>query len=556
MLSSALRGRGGTLGRSLPRLFSSQPAGALNSLDIEHFASIIGGHNVVTDAQELEVYNTDWMRKYRGNSKVALRPGSTADVSAILMHCNKRRIPVVPQGGNTGLVGGSVPVDDEVVVSLSRMNQVLSLDEHAGNLICQSGCVLESLQNYVWERGYTMPLDLGAKGSCQIGGNIATNAGGLRYLRYGSLHGTVLGLEVVLADGTVLDNLSALRKDNTGYDLKQLFIGSEGTLGIITACAMALPRAPKSIQLAYLGCDSYEAVLQTFASAKRDLGEVLSAIEFLDRESLELVAGHAEGFRDPLEHKCRHYMLVELSGSNEAHDVEKLEAFLEGVMEDGYVRDGTVASSADQSAHIWSIREGITEALSKSGRVYKYDVSIPLDQLYSLVEVMRDRLAPVGAEVSGFGHLGDGNLHLNIHTPGVFHKASLGHLPLLWPTGGSRPLARLMYPHQVSFDHPLPYPHHVNLDSSPPSLMYPSHQVDAVQDAIEPYVFEWIAERRGSISAEHGVGVMKPPFLHMSKSAGMIDMMRGIKNMLDPNGILNPHKVLPPLQAALNERAA
>jgi len=347
-----------------------------------------------------------------------------------------------------------------------------------------------------------MPLDLGAKGSCQIGGNIATNAGGLRYLRYGSLHGTVLGLEVVLADGTVLDNLTALRKDNTGYDLKQLFIGSEGTLGIITACAIALPRAPSSVQLAYLGCDSYEDVLKTFSSAKRDLGEVLSAIEFLDRESFELVAGHAEGFRDPLDEQCRHYMLVELSGSNETHDMEKLEKFLESVMEDGFVKDGTVATSADQSAHIWSIREGITEALSKSGRVYKYDVSIPLDELYSLVEVMRERLAPLGAEVSGFGHLGDGNLHLNIHTPGVFEKT------------------------------------------------------DAVQDAIEPYVFEWIAERRGSISAEHGVGVMKPPFLHMSKSRGMIDMMRGIKTMLDPNGILNPHKVLPPLQAALDERGA
>ena len=298
-LGRGLTARAGALGG--PARFLTSPAAALTELDLQHFRSIVGPPNVVTDTQELQVYNTDWMRKYHGKSKLALRPGSTEEVSAILSHCNQRKIAVVPQGGNTGLVGGSVPVNDEVVISLGRMNKVISLDQHAGNLICQSGCVLETLQEYVWERGYTMPLDLGAKGSCQIGGNIATNAGGLRYLRYGSLHGTVLGLEVVLADGTVLDNLTALRKDNTGYDLKQLFIGSEGTLGIITACAIALPRAPSSVQLAYLGCDSYEDVLKTFSSAKRDLGEVLSAIEFLDRESFELVAGHAEGFRDPLE---------------------------------------------------------------------------------------------------------------------------------------------------------------------------------------------------------------------------------------------------------------
>jgi len=490
--------------RRVPRArsFSTPQRGALSELDVQHLASIVGPSNAVTDADALEQYNTDWMRKYRGNSKLALRPSSTAEVSAILAHCNERRIPVVPQGGNTGLVGGSVPVDDEVVLSLSRMNRVLSLDEHAGNLICEAGCVLETLQEYVAQRGYTMPIDLGAKGSCQIGGNIATNAGGLRFLRYGSLHGTVLGLEVVLADGTVLDNLTALRKDNTGYDLKQLFIGSEGTLGVVTACAMAVPRAPTSVQLAYLGCESFEAVLQTFSSAKRDLGEVLSAVEFLDRESFELVAGHNEGFRDPLDTACRHYMVVELSGSNETHDSEKLERFLESVMGEGAVVDGTIAASADQSASIWAIREGITEALSKSGRVYKYDVSIPLAELYSLVEVMRGRLAPLGAEVSGFGHLGDGNLHLNIHTPGVFEKR------------------------------------------------------EDVQAAIEPYVFEWIAERRGSISAEHGVGVMKPPFLHMSKSDGMIGVMRGIKTMLDPNNILNPLKVLPPLEAAAEEREA
>lgn len=286
----------------------------LTELDVQHFTSVVGGSNVITDEAALEHYNTDWMRKYRGKSRLALRPGSTTEVSRILAHCNERRLPIVPQGGNTGLVGGSVPVDDEVVLSLGRMNRVLTMDEHAGNLVCEAGCVLETLQEYVWKRGYTMPLDLGAKGSCQIGGNIATNAGGLRFLRYGSLHGSILGLEAVLADGTVLDNLTALRKDNTGYDLKQLFIGSEGTLGVVTGCAIALPRAPTSVQLAFLGLSSFEAVLACFGAARRDLGEVLSAVEFLDAESYELVNRHLGGRPPPLAPGSRHYMLLELSG--------------------------------------------------------------------------------------------------------------------------------------------------------------------------------------------------------------------------------------------------
>ena len=253
--------------------------------DLEHFAKIVGPANIITDSATLEGYNTDWMRKYRGKSTLALRPGSTAEVSAILAHCNARRLPVVPQGGNTGLVGGSVAVDDEIVISLGRMNAVRSVDVDAGHLVCEAGCVLEALQGHVAELGFTMPLDLGAKGSCQIGGNLATNAGGLRYLRYGSLRGSVLGLEAVLADGTVLDNLVSLRKDNTGYDIKQLFIGSEGTLGIITTVAIALPQAPRSVQLAFLGVESYDDVLKTFAAARSELAEVLSAVEFLGTNS-------------------------------------------------------------------------------------------------------------------------------------------------------------------------------------------------------------------------------------------------------------------------------
>ena len=494
--------------------------GAPTELDVQHLSTIVGPSNVITEPHALEPYNTDWMQKYVGRSSLALRPGSTAEVSQILAHCNQRRLAVVPQGGNTGLVGGSVPLGDhEIILSLSRMNKVLEVDEHGGHLVCEAGCVLEALQERCAAHGYIMPLDLGAKGSCQIGGNLATNAGGLRFLRYGSLHGSVLGLEAVLADGTVLDNLTSLRKDNTGYDLKHLFIGSEGTLGVITACSIALPRAPASVRLAFLGVDSYDGVLATYAAARRELGEVISAFEFLDAEAYAVVTGDdsdasggggsgggggGEGgggggggaasppVRRPLRSRCRHYVLVEVSGSDASHDEEKLERFLENVMASGVVVDGTIAQDEAQAAGIWRVRESITAALARGGAVYKYDVSLPLAELYELVEETRARLAPLGAETAAFGHLGDGNLHLNVHTPGRYAEDA------------------------------------------------------AVLGAIEPFVYEWTSARRGSVSAEHGIGAMKPGVLHLSKPPPAVALMHGLKRLLDPNGILNPGKVLPP----------
>ena len=470
----------------------------LTPVDIEWFGTIIGESNCLTDEDTLEPYNKDWMGKYEGCSRLVLRPGSTEEVSKILSHCHRQQLHIVPQGGNTGLVGGSVPYGDEIILSLSRMNKVVSLDEYSGSLICEAGCVLESLQQHVSEKGFTMPLDLGAKGSCQIGGNLATNAGGLRYLRYGSLHGTVLGLEAVLADGTILDNLTSLRKDNTGYDLKQLFIGSEGTLGVITGVSLQLPRAPQSVKLAFLGVDSYEDVLKTYVQARKQLGEILSAIEFLDAEAHEVVTRDGST-RAPLSEGCKHYLLIETHGSNEAHDEEKLTNFLESVMGDGgdgsggggCVIDGTIAQDESQSAGIWKVREGITSALARQGCVYKYDVSLPLDKMYELVEETRERLAPLGATTTAFGHLGDGNLHLNVTTPGKFEVD------------------------------------------------------DDVLNAIEPFVYEWVSERRGSISAEHGIGRMKREVLHLSKSDEMIEWMRMMKLLFDPLELLNPGKVLP-----------
>ncbi|KAK9827995.1 hypothetical protein WJX81_006665 [Elliptochloris bilobata] len=461
----------------------------LEQQDLDYFRSVIGDTGVLTDPDALQTYSIDWMGKYEGKCSVALRPKSTEQVSKILAHCNKRLLAVVPQGGNTGLVGGSTPVHDEVVLSTAGLNRVLSFDAVSGALVCEAGCVLEQLDAHVGGHGFTMPLDLGAKGSCHIGGNLATNAGGLRLLRYGSLHGSVLGLEAVLANGTVLDLLTTLRKDNTGYDLKQLLVGSEGTLGVITAAAIQCPPRPAAVHVAYLAVPSFATVQQVFVRARRRLGEILSAFEFLDRGSLELTLAELDGVRDPLPSSAEpFYLVVETSGSNAEHDYAKLEAFLEEVMEEGLVADGTLAQDSTQVAGIWGLREGISVALRHAGPVYKYDLSLPVGKMYELVEETRARVAGLPCRVFGYGHLGDGNLHLNVSTP--------------------------------RYD-------------------------DAVQARLEPWIYEWTAAQRGSVSAEHGMGRMKAECIGYSKPAAAVDVMAQIKALLDPNLILNPYKVLP-----------
>ncbi|KAF9336441.1 hypothetical protein BG006_008722 [Podila minutissima] len=451
----------------------------LSEDDITYFRSILAPFSLSQDEEDLEVFNNDWLQKYRGQSKLVLKPSSTEQVSKILKYC------------------GGVPVFDEIVISTANMNAVRSFDTVSGALVCDAGCILEVLDNYLAERGYIMPLDLGAKGSCHIGGNVATNAGGLRLLRYGSLHGTVLGLEVVLPDGTVLDNLSTLRKDNTGYDLKQLFIGSEGTLGIITGVSILSPKRSKAINVALLGLNTFDQVQSAFKRSKEELSEILSAFEFWDRASIDLVKEHlAAGANNPLQSAHDFYVLIETSGSNKDHDDEKLGSYLEGLMGDDIVQDGVVAQDTTQVRNLWAIREGIPEACSKSGAVYKYDISMPVPVLYQMVEDMRDRLEKAGAvgdgklvkSVIGYGHVGDGNLHLNVAAHGYTKE---------------------------------------------------------VTDLIEPFVYEWTAKHAGSISAEHGLGLMKASHLHYSKSPSMIGLMKRFKQLIDPNGIMNPYKYLP-----------
>lgn len=446
--------------------------------------------NVIEDADLLAPFNHDWTHKYVGQSRLVLQPTSTDQISAILRYCNEKKLAVVPQGGNTGLVGGGVPVFDEIILSTSKMDKILSFDAEGAILSVEAGCVLEHADKYLKDYGHMMPLDLGAKGSCQIGGNLATNAGGIRLLRYGSLPANTIGIQAVLADGSVMDGLSSNRKDNTGYSLKHLMIGSEGTLGIITAANILCPRAPTAINSALFAVKDYSLIPQILKHARGKLGEILSAFEFWDAGSLQLLNKHMTGMKRPFTSEAPFYVLLETHGSNQEHDQEKITNLIEDLAQSDLVMDGVLAQDQSQTDEFWKMREFIPEACSKEGIVYKYDVTLHPADIYGLVNEMENRL--VGSEatsVIGYGHVGDGNVHLNIAAP----KLSSNLLTL-----------------------------------------------------IEPFVYEYVMQRKGSISAEHGLGLMKAHYLPMAKDPVSLAVMHRIKDTLDPNGILNPYKVLPP----------
>ena len=339
----------------------------LTDMDIAFFRSVLPTTAVLTDG--LDKFAQDWMGIYKGTPSVVLKPGCTEQVQEVLKYCNGRRLAVCPQGGNTGLVGASVPVHDEVVLSLTGMNQVIDLDETQGVVKCEAGVVLEDLNTVCKSKGFIVPLDLGAKGSCCIGGNVSTNAGGIRYLRYGSLHGSVLGLEAVLANGEVLDSLHSMRKDNTGYDLKQLFIGSEGTLGVVTKVSILLAPRPKAINAVFFACDSFDTVGGLLKRARSHLGEILSAYEFLDRGAMELVLKNIASAKYPFEAMHQFYILIETNGSNQGHDQEKLSNFLQETLDSHPEMQGVLAQDDKQFASLWTLRESCVEATAKEGYV-------------------------------------------------------------------------------------------------------------------------------------------------------------------------------------------
>ena len=445
--------------------------------------------------------NTDWTGHWKGNSSVVLRPSSAQQVASILRHCHERRIPVVPQAGKTGLVGGSVPTDrGEVVIQLSRLNKIESLDTNSGILKCQAGCILQNLQEYCAHHDHLVPVDLGAKGTCQIGGNIATNAGGVYYYRYGSLAANLVGLQVVLADGRILDLNYVKRtnlKDNTGYKLHQLFLGSEGTLGIVTAVALLCPRFPASRQAALIACPNFISVLEVIRAAKKQLGEVLAALEWMDAGIWKLLEHSGQHRMPPLAEpgdNPHYYILVETHGSNSEHDQEKMEAFLERVLDKGYITNGVLAQDANQVNAFWRIRESANPTVATLGYTYKYDVSLPVDEIEGFIQEMNEsRLQAFDHEVvnTNWGHILDGNLHFNVTTLGEFERRQ------------------------------------------------------DVLEKLEPFLFEEVIRRRGSISAEHGLGQSKRRLLGMVHDDEILDMMNKIKKLHDENTILNPGKFLP-----------
>lgn len=466
-----------------------------SKLTDEHIAAlcqIAGDNGYITantpDASELQPYNVDWMKKFSGQTRLVLRPSTTELLSKLLQYCNQHKLAVVPQSGNTGLVGGSIPMYDEIIISVNRLNKIINIDEMSGICTFESGVILEAAQNKLDEHGLLFPLDLGAKGSCMIGGVVSTNAGGLRFLRYGSLHGSVLGMKVVLPTGEIMNLSNELRKDNTGYDLKQLFIGGEGTLGIISELNVLCARKPLSVQTCFLGVNSFDNVLQVMQRARTEMSDIVSAIEFQDKAALEIVIKTDSSHTNPFDSNYNYYVLIETHGSNTQHDNEKLQTFLSNCFESQLIVDGTIAESVDQTSNLWKFRENITESLSKHGFVYKYDISLPVKIMYSAVDLMKERLNKYDVQVYGYGHLGDGNLHLNI----VSKK----------------------------FD-------------------------QNILDDIEPYLFEWVHSKRGSISAEHGLGQTKNKYLHLAKSDSVIQWMKQLKSLFDPNHILNPYKYLP-----------
>lgn len=486
-----------TMWRCAWRRFATR--GASTTSTTWTWTDVLDAGGVVHDASALEAHNRDWSGRYVGRSRVVLQPRTTEEVQRVLRHCHVHRIAVVPQGGNTGLVGGGVPIHDEVVLSMTRMRRILDVDVDEGVAVVEAGCVLEDLDHVAQQHQHVVPVDLGAKGSCQVGGLVSTHAAGTRHVRYGPLRASVLGVEAVLADGTVVSTLQKRKKNNAGIDLQQLFVGAEGALGVLTKVALRLVPRAKAVHVVFLHVHTYEAVVQTMRRAKEHLAEILSAAEYMDRSCLDASAAQLHHLDHPFP---RHqdegkddddfYVLFETAGSRAEHDASKIQSFLDALAREQVVRRSVVARDEAQANAFWKLREGIAKALGTHGNVLKYDVCLPLKDMNRLVERTKEAVkGHPDVQVYGFGHLGDGNVHLNVC---------------------------------------------VNNDRN---------KMEQVREEIEGGIYEFVVSVGGSISAEHGIGQLKLPALPLVRDENYLRIAARIKKMLDPHLILNPNKVLP-----------
>src|SRR5215467_5314540 len=461
---------------------------------LARFAAIVGEKYAVTDPAMQEPYLKEMRDLYHGRSAMVLRPGTVGEVSQILKLANETKTAIVPQGGNTGLVGGQIPHHGEIVLSLNRMDKIREVDATSNTIIAEAGVSLGRVREAAANVDRLYPLLLPSEGTCTVGGNLSTNAGGTTAVSWGVARQQVLGLEVVLADGRVLNNLNKLKKDNTGYDLKNLFIGAEGTLGVITAATLRLITRPRSVETAFAGVPSADAALELLGIAQDRTGGDVTSFEIMTREGIELVLRHGQGCRDPFAAPHPWYVLMELSSQRREGLREVLEAVLAEGLERGLVRDAAIADSIEQSKAFWRVREMFGEVQRFAGASIKHDISVPVAAVPAFI---RDANAAVTALIPGarplpFGHLGDGNIHYNVNQP-------------------------------------------VGADKE---------QFLKRWDEVNATVFAVVKKYGGSISAEHGVGVMKRDLLPMVKDPVALDLMKSLKQLLDPKGILNPGKVI------------
>lgn len=462
---------------------------------IERFRAIVGPQHALTDPDQQLPYLREWRDMYEGRASIVLRPSSTEEVSKILALANEHGIAVVPQAGNTGLVGGQMPMNGEILLSVGRLKKVRAVDAQGFTMTVETGLTLAEAQAAADNVNRLFPLSLPSEGSCQIGGNLGTNAGGVGVLAYGNTRQLVLGVEVVLADGRIWKGLNALKKDNTGYDLKDLFIGSEGTLGVITAAVLKLFPKPAEKATAFLALPELANAITLFGAAQETAGQNLTAFEFLPRTVLEMVLRNVQGTRDPFSEAHPWYLLMEISGAKADGTADRiLSEILEDGSEKGLITDARLAASLGQANDFWRLREGVSEAQKPEGGNIKNDVSVPIAKIPEFIDRANAAVLRVcpGARPLPLGHFGDGNVHYNIAQPIGMPKAEF---MALW-----------------------------------------SDIVGAVHETVLHY--------GGSISAEHGIGQMKRAELAKAKGDVAMDMMRSIKAALDPKGILNPGKVL------------
>ncbi|WP_137391580.1 FAD-binding oxidoreductase [Rhodoligotrophos defluvii] len=468
-----------------------------NGSFIADVTRIVGEENCLTDPAAQVPYLSDFRGLYHGRAAAVVKPSDTVQVAEVVTLCGRRGRPIVPRGGNTGLCGGTAPSaqEDGIILSLERMNRVRSHDLVNNTITVEAGCILQVLQGKATALKRHFPLSLGAEGSCQIGGNIATNAGGTAVLRYGNMRELVLGLEVVLPSGQILSDLRGLRKNNTGYDLKQLFVGSEGTLGIITAATLKLFPERRQTESALVAVADLNAVLTLYADVRDQADEFLTAFELLPRNGIEMALAYVPGLEDPLEQQSSWYVLIELSSSQTA---VPLRPVIEDILASNFaaerVLDGTIAVSTREAQMFWRIREACVEAQRLAGPSFKHDVSMPLNMIPRFIE---SATAEIGrrfpaVEVVAFGHVGDGNIHFNICC---------------------------------------------GREQSPDDFF-------ELAKPVETIVYDQVAAVGGSFSAEHGVGLLKRDALIRYGAADAVEMMACIKRLLDPGNILNPGKVL------------